>query len=173
LLVYLHGAGGSSESATAWFPLADEHGVILLAPDSREWTWDLLLGGFGADVEFLRRALRSAASRCAMDTDWLGIAGFSDGASYALSLGIGAGDVFGRILSFSPGVMSPSAAAGKPRVFISHGTADAVMPIDRTSRIFVPRLRGLGYEVTYREFEGRHTLPPALRAEAMAWFATR
>ena len=85
--------------------------------------------------------------------------GFSDGASYALSLGIGNGDVFGHILAFSPGVMQPATAAGKPRIFISHGTADQTMPIDDTSRKFVPRLKALGYDVVYREFDGRHSQP--------------
>src|SRR5262245_58635680 len=49
LLLWLHGAGGSSAaigtSNTA--RLADEFGVILLAPDSREWTWDIILGSYG------------------------------------------------------------------------------------------------------------------------------
>ena len=44
------------------------------------------------------------------------------------------------------------------------------MPIDITSRRFVPRLKKLGYDVTYREFDGRHTLPPPLLREAFEWF---
>lgn len=170
LMLVLHGAGGSSASADGWFPLADEHGVILLAPDSRQWTWDGLLGGFGPDVDFLFRALKWTLQRCAVDRRRLALSGFSDGASYALSLGIGNGDVFGHIMALSPGVMSPAVVAGKPRIFISHGTDDRVMPIDDTSRRFVPRLRALNYDVTYREFDGRHTLPPDVRREALAWF---
>ena len=170
LMLVLHGAGGSSASAGGWFSLADEHGVILLAPDSRQWTWDSLLGGFGPDVDFLFRALKWTVERVALDRRRLALSGFSDGASYALSLGIGNGDVFGHIMALSPGVMSPAVVAGKPRVFISHGTDDRVMPIDETSRRFVPRLRALNYDVTYREFDGRHTLPPDVRREALTWF---
>ena len=170
LMLVLHGAGGSSASADAWFPLADEHGVLLLAPDSRQWTWDAILGGFGPDVDFLFRALKWTVQRCAVDRRRLALSGFSDGASYALSLGVGNGDVFTHIMALSPGVMSPAVVAGKPRIFISHGTDDRVMPIDETSRRFVPRLQALDYDVTYREFEGRHTLPPEIRREAMQWF---
>ena len=79
--------------------------------------------------------------------------------------------MFSRVLAMSPGVMQPAAVRGKPRIFISHGTTDPVMPIDITSRKFVPRLKGLGYDVTYREYEGRHQLPPAVAQEAMEWFA--
>jgi predicted esterase len=44
-----------------------------------------------------------------------------------------------------------------------------VLPIDRTSRRIVPELERSGYEVTYREFDGPHTVPPALAAEAADW----
>jgi len=59
---------------------------------------------------------------------------------------------------------------GKPPVFISHGTADQVLPIDECSRRIVPQLKKEGYRVTYREFEGKHELPPAAGSEAMRWF---
>jgi phospholipase/carboxylesterase len=170
LMIVLHGAGGSSESAVATFPLADELGFIVLAIDSRDWTWDAIIRGFGPDVEFLQRAFSLVGSRCAVDRGRLALTGFSDGASYALSLGIGNGDLFGHILAFSPGVMQPATAAGKPRIFISHGTADRTMPIDDTSRKFVPRLKALGYDIVYREFDGRHVLPPEIRREAYQWF---
>jgi phospholipase/carboxylesterase len=172
LIVWLHGAGGSSAgfdgSATA--RLADELGFIVLAPDSREWTWDLVLGTYGPDVDFVRQALAFTLAHAAVDKNRIGLAGFSDGASYALSLGISNSDVFQWIMAFSPGVMRPVAAPGRPRFFISHGRSDPTMPIDVTSRRFVPRLKGLGYDVTYREFDGRHTLPPEILREAFEWF---
>lgn len=170
MMVVLHGAGGSSESATGAFPLADELGFIVLATDSKDWTWDSIIASFGPDVEFLQRAFVSVAGRCSVDRRRVCLAGFSDGASYALSLGIGNGDVFQHIIAGSPGVMQPAAVEGKPRIFISHGTADNVMPIDDTSRKFVPRLKALGYDVTYREYEGKHTLPPEIRRQAYEWW---
>src|SRR5262245_12479047 len=44
LLVWLHGAGGQGNISTALAALADEFNVVVLAPDSREWTWDAILG---------------------------------------------------------------------------------------------------------------------------------
>ena len=65
----------------------------------------------------------------------------------------------------------PLAVKGKPRIFISHGTRDAVMPIDDTSRKFVPRLRTLGYDVTYREYDGTHGCRPT--SAGFDWAYTR
>lgn len=170
LLVLCHGAGGTAQSVFYAFPMADAHGGIILAPDSRDQrTWDLVLGRYGPDADFLSTALAQTFARCAVDRSRLAIGGHSDGASWALSFGIGAGHLFGHILAFSPGVLAPVDVQGKPRIFISHGTDDGVMPIDDTSRRFVPRLRGLGYDVAYREYAGRHAVPDAVVSEAFAW----
>jgi predicted esterase len=170
LLVLCHGAGGTAQATSYAFPMADAHGVIILAPDSRDQrTWDLMLGAYGPDADFLASALGRTLGLCAVDRERMAIGGHSDGASYALSFGIGTGDLFGRILAFSPGVMTPVRAVGKPRIFISHGTHDAVMPIDDTSRRFVPRLTALGYDVTYREYEGQHGVPPAVVDAGFDW----
>ena len=171
LVLMLHGAGSTGRGVSYTFDIADDLGVIVLAPDSRdEATWDLLLHGYGDDVEFIGAALKDTYARCNIDRKRMAIAGHSDGASYALSLGLGTGDTFGRIMAFSPGVMQPAEIHGKPKIFISHGLSDPVMPIDVTSRTFVPRLKKLGYDVTFREYEGRHGVPPAVVREGFDWF---
>src|SRR5436190_12071586 len=167
LMLIFHGAGGSGSRAAAWVPLADAFGVVLLAPDSRdERSWDAVLGDWGPDLQFIAGALRQTVARWAIDRSRMCVAGFSDGASYALSFGIGAGDVFSHVAAFSPGLMTPRDARGKPRLFISHGLSDPVMPIDETSRRFVPALRQLGYDVTFREYDGRHNVPEPIVREA-------
>jgi phospholipase/carboxylesterase len=172
LIVMFHGAGGSGLGTQGNFPLADEFGAIILAPDSRdERTWDLVLGEYGPDVEFLMAAFKQVLGQCAVDRQRLTVAGHSDGASYSLSFGITNGDVFGKVIALSPGVMSPADARGKPKMFIAHGTSDPVMPIDDTSRKFVPRLKGLGYDVTYREYEGGHGAPASIVRESYEWWA--
>ena len=170
LAVMLHGAGGTGDAMRFTFALADEFGVPVLAPDSRGRTWDVILGGFGPDVEFINAALAYAFERMAVDPARIGIGGFSDGASYALSLGMANGDLFTHVLAFSPGFIARAGQRGKPRVFISHGTRDEVLPIDRTSRSIVPDLERRGYDVTYHEFNGPHTVPADLAREAFGWF---
>jgi phospholipase/carboxylesterase len=171
LVVMLHGAGGNSYSARTRYPLADELGFIILAPDSRdERTWDELLGAFGPDEEFIGASLRYVLKESSIDARRIALAGVSDGASYALSVGIGNGDIFSHLIAFSAAFVLPSRVRGKPRIFISHGTEDQVMPIDATGRDVVRRLKALGYDVTYREFKGGHTVPPEISREAFEWF---
>ena len=167
----LHGAGGNETSGL--YPLrdlADEAGVILLSPASRQQTWDVIRGGYGPDVAFIDRALAAAFARCAVDPELLAVTGFSDGASYALSLGITNGDVFMHVMAFSPGFMAPADQRGEPRIFISHGTNDQVLAIDRTSRRIAPQLARAGYDVQYYEFDGPHTVPPEIARQALDWF---
>lgn len=167
----LHGAGGNAEGGL--YPLrepADEAGLILLAPASTGPTWDVVRGGFGPDVELIDQALAAAFARCAVDPARLAIGGFSDGASYALSLGLTNGDLFRQVLAFSPGFLAPAGQQGEPRIFVSHGVRDEVLPIEVCSRRLVPLLERAGYDVTYREFDGPHTVPPAIARQALGWF---
>jgi len=149
--------------------LADELGLLLLAPESRQSTWDVLVGGFGPDVEVIDRALARSFDRYVVDPARVIAAGFSDGASYALSLGLVNGDLFDSVLAFSPGFASPGARRGKPRLFVSHGTRDPVLDIDATSRRLVPRLRRAGYDIRYLEFDGGHSVPPDVARTAATW----
>ena len=165
LVVMLHGAGSDAQNALGPFRgLADAAGLLLLAPESRGRTRD---GGYGPDVLFINRALEHVFARYAVDPSRVAVEGFSDGASYALGLGLTNGDLFGHVLAFSPGFVAPVRPHGMPPVFISHGTGDNVLPIARTSRRIVPRLREQGYQVHYVEFDGGHTVPAAIAEEAL------
>lgn len=171
LFVLLHGAGGDARRILSMFQeQAETAGMIVLVPDSRGPTWDVILGGYGPDADFLDEALDRVFARYAIDPDRIAIGGFSDGASYALSLGITNGNLFTHILAFSPGFLAPAAQRGSPLMFVSHGVQDQVLPIDGCSRVLVPLLRRAGYEVVYREFDGPHTVPPAIVDEAFGWF---
>jgi predicted esterase len=109
----------------------------------------------------------------AVDPARLAVGGFSDGATYALSLGLINGDLFQRVVAYSPGFIVEGETHGKPRFFFSHGTSDDILPIDRCSRRIVPELRRRGYDVTFREFDGGHEMPPAIASEGMAWLAAK
>jgi phospholipase/carboxylesterase len=171
LVIALHGAGGqAAHMLDPFLATADALGYLILAPDSRRQTWDVILGGYGADVAFLDQALAQTFERHAIDPARIAVAGFSDGASYALSIGIINGDLFSDILAFSPGFMAPTEEADSPRVFISHGVHDGVLPIDACSRRLAPKLRQAGYDLDYREFDGGHEVPPEMVTAAVARF---
>jgi phospholipase/carboxylesterase len=172
LALLLHGAGGHARQGLDLLrSLADAAGLLLLAPASRDRTWDLLVSRrYGPDLDLIDRALRQTFSRYAVAPERIAIGGFSDGASYALSLGITNGDLFTHVIAFSPGFMAPAGQIGSPRIFVSHGTRDAVLPIDRCSRRIAPELERSGYEVLYREFDGGHTISPDIALEAVGWF---
>ena len=174
MILMLHGAGGSGRRAVRLLtPAAAATGCVLLAPDSRRRTWDGVIGDFGADVRFLERALTAAFGRTTGDPRRLAVAGFSDGATYALALGRANGELFSDILAFSPGFLVPVHPTGRPRIYVSHGRSDPILPIDACSRVLVPLLRRDGYEVAYREFEGPHEVPPAVAQDAVVRFVGR
>jgi predicted esterase len=170
LVLLLHGAGGNARHGISLLqPLADSANLILVAPDSRGSTWDVIMGDYGPDVTYIEEALSRTFSRYAVDPERVAVSGFSDGASYALSLGMTNGELFTHIIAFSPGFMAPTRQQGKPKIYVSHGTRDEVLPIDRCSRRIVPQLQRLGYEVKYHEFDGPHTVPPDIAREAVDW----
>jgi predicted esterase len=135
LVVFLHGAGANPLQILPMIQQeAEKRGTLVLVPASGDATWDVIRGGFGPDVAALDQALAYVFEYFSADPGRLAIAGFSDGASYALSVGLTNGDLFSRIFAFSPGFVVPGPRSGRPFVFISHGTADRVLPIDRCSR---------------------------------------
>jgi len=170
LVLMLHGATGSARGALRPFrQLADEAGLVLLAPESRGTTWDAIRNEYGPDIAFIDRALTYMFQHVAIDPARLTIEGFSDGATYALGVGLTNGDLFQRVIAFSPGFMLPVDPHAHPHVFISHGTRDEILPIDQCSRRIVPQLERARYDVQYKEFDGPHTVPPDIAKTAVEW----
>jgi len=171
LIVLMHGAGGRAQGMLAMLkPQSDAAGVILLIPESRGATWDIIMGGYGPDIALLGEALRKVFSEYPIDHHRVAVAGFSDGATYALSVGLMNGDIFSHVLAFAPGFMAPTAVEGQPKIYVSHGTEDPILPIKACSRRIVPQLKQAGYEVLYREFQGGHTIPPDIAREGIEFF---
>lgn len=172
LAVLLHGAGGNAAHGLSLLQgLSDTTGMVLLAPPSRSSTWDIIEeNAFGKDVLFIDSALTRVFDQYTIDTGRIAIGGFSDGASYALCLGLTNGDLFTHIIAFSPGFFYTAETVGKPQVYISHGVHDPVLPIAPCSRRIVPQLERQQYSVSYREFNGEHTIPDAISKETAGWF---
>lgn len=173
LALVLHGSMSDARRGISPFlGPADEAGLVLLAPDSRDWRdWDIFFPGhFGPDVRFIDRALEQTFDRLAADARRLAVMGFSDGASYALSLGLTNGDLFTHVAAFAPGLLAPAAYRGEPSIFVAHGMDDEVLAIDKTSRRLVPRLERKGYAGRYVEFDGGHGVTPEIAEVAVDWF---
>lgn len=171
LIVFLHGAGRSLPGTDRMIAEADRRHFVLAVPRADEHTWDLMaLGRYAGDSGHIDAALEAVFGGVAIDPDRICLAGFSDGASYALSVGLQNGDLFTHLIAFSPGFIGPGRALGAPRVFVSHGRADRVLPIERTSARIVASLETRGLEHRYREFDGGHEMPDAIRTAALDWF---
>lgn len=169
LVVWFHGAGGSAaRSVPTVRSAAAGAGVVVLLPSSASSTWDVLTGRTGADVAPLDTALGHVLTTC--DVGRVAFAGFSDGASYALSLGLANGGLAEAVLAFSPGFVAPPSVEGRPRCWVAHGTADTVLPVDRCGRRVVAVLERQGHPVHYEQFDGGHVVRPDHVVEALRWW---
>lgn len=186
LILLLHGAHGSGEEMLD--RLLEGSGAptaAVLAPTAQGETWDALIperdtlldgwsgpgsrGRFGRDIALLDEALALCASQVAIDVWRSGIVGFSDGATYALAVGLASGSLFRRIAALSPGLLIADDAMGRPAVYVAHGLRDRVFPIERCGRRIANDLRLRGCDVTFREFDGGHELPRAVYRDAVSW----
>lgn len=187
VLLLLHGAGGEGRRMIQGFrATADRDGLVLLAPKSAGRTWDMILataaaqgarGTFrfsGGDADRVEGALRRLGERASLDPERVALAGFSDGASYALSLGPTRPDLYRALVAFSPGfVARPGGARGLQPVFIAHGRSDPILAYDRSRNSIVPDLRAAGHRVTFRPFDGGHFMPAEAIDEAIRFLSAR
>lgn len=183
LLVVLHGAGGEPANVlNAYKAQADANGIVLLIPRSIKGTWDMVedlksrLGAemnvqprYGKDLEALDSALADLFGKVAIDPRHVGIAGFSDGASYALSVGTANPQLFKSVIALSPGHSFTKKYDKSQRIFISHGEQDQVLPFSN-ARAIASRLRSRGMTVQFEAFQGQHEVPKAIREKAIAFF---
>jgi predicted esterase len=171
LVVALHGSGGSPAGAIEAFAGAwDVPGLVFVAPEAKGPTWSVIYSDQDLDLESVDLAVAATWARCPLAHDRLVLGGFSDGATYALSLGVANGDLFPAIIAFSPGGILADTRRARPRIFVSHGTRDKVLPIAGASDTIVPVLRRAGYDVTYRRFRGDHEVPSPVAEAAVRWF---
>jgi predicted esterase len=165
LIVLLHGAGGDAGRFLGEFKsIADQRGAILLAPKSAGRTWDLQprRGGgasFGRDASNLDAALAELFAKAPVDRERVVLLGFSDGASYALSLGLANPQLFRAIVALSVGgVFPPPSIDETQRVFFAHGRRDPVLPFANVQRRIVPGLERNGLEPRVHWFNGGHVM---------------
>ena len=171
LLIMLHGFSGWGDNQRRLFDLAEELGFLVITPESRDITWGKEAPGFDQDVKYIGAAFRHVGSLVNIDFDRVALGGQSDGAGYALSMGLAYGDTFHYLVILAGGgLIEPIRRQGKPKIFIAHGIKDTTMPIDVSGRKNVKQLKDEGYDVTYHEHDGGHGTPFDITREAMLWF---
>lgn len=180
LIVLLHGAGDDARRFLEMLtPIAEEGGYVMAAAKSLGPTWDIAAEisrasygtesrpDFGADVPRIDAMLRETFARTAIDPRQVVLVGYSDGASYALSLALANSDVFPSVIALSPGfVKFPPRLATGQRIFIAHGTHDSVIPFETAQRI-ADELSSKQLPVRFRPFDGGHGLSRLMLLEGL------
>jgi len=184
LLVLLHGAGHRQAEMVRDFEAeADERGIVLLAPDSRGSTWDAVSDAEGPpdvdsplsrkfghrfsrsrDADRVEAAISALATILPVDRKRTALAGFSDGATFALAMGMSRDHDFSAVIAWSPGIAieTENPARGR-KVLVSHGRQDALLKFSVTCGDIVPLLRSEGGDVSFLPFDGGHDAPTAVK----------
>jgi phospholipase/carboxylesterase len=142
---------------------------LLLALHGATQGHDVMINRLAAFSETTGAALLAPDSR---GMSWDGIRGDFDVDVAFIDRALANGDLFSRMLAFSPGFVIPAERHGKPRIFVSHGRQDPILPIERCSRVLVPQLKREGYDVRFDEFEGGHRMPPEILTAAAEWLTS-
>jgi len=184
LLVVLHGAGRRADRMIERLePDADARGIILLAPTSRGVTWDSVSlaeeppsrdsalanaraqrFSFSRDADRIEAAIAALGRQVPVDRARTVLAGFSDGATFALAMGMSRAHAFSAVIAWSPGIAIGTAGPARGRrVFISHGRRDSVLGFDTTCAEIVPLIQDEGAAVSFMPFDGDHDVPQQVK----------
>lgn len=189
LIVLLHGAGMSGRNfLDGTKSEADRCGCLLLSVQSASATWDTISlvsaasrNGraqrdelFGADTGRVEQALSVALRASDADRRAVVLAGFSDGASYALSLGLANPAIVRGVIAFAPGFhLEPAAINPKQRLFIAHSPTDKILSFERTRDDTVASLEKAGFDLSFQTFDGGHRVDKALLSEGVDYVLGR
>jgi predicted esterase len=179
LVVVLHGAGRQDELLVRGLTSAgepDRRRAIFVVPRSRQMTWDLIAGGGGEDLAFLGLVLDSLYRRYPIDPARRAIVGFSDGASYGLSVGLSNPRTFSAVMAWAAGFLAvdtPNLAPDdpKPRILLEYGTRDQLFPFEHVALPMRDVLTRMEYPLEFRVDEGGiHWPRAAFMRDALDWF---
>ena len=177
LVTVLHGAGRQDELLVKG--LRDEperRQAFFLVPRSVQPTWDLIASDERADLDFLEYAYDLIYRRYPIDAGRQALLGFSDGASYALSVGLSNPQLFRAIMAWAAGfaTVDPTFLREddpKPHVLLEYGTHDPVFPFEQIAVPMRAALEGAGYPLEFRiDQGGRHWPSGDFQREALDWF---
>jgi len=126
------------------------------------------------DIAFTETSLNYVFSHCHISEKKFGIAGFSDGAAFALFLGLINHQLFSHIMAFSAGTVRNLPVEEDMKfqcdIYVSHGTQDTVIPIEKGGRKINRTLQPKAKSLKYDEFDGVHEVPVQILKTAIGWF---
>ncbi len=177
LVTVLHGAGRQDEMLVkAVRDEPDRRNAFFLVPRSLLPTWDLIASAERPDLDFLEYAYDLIYRRYPIDPARQALLGYSDGASYALSVGLSNPLLFRAVMAWAAGFLAlePSFdpdAARKPDVLLEYGTHDPLFPFEHVALPMRANLERAGYTVEWRVDQGgKHWPSPDFLPEALDWF---
>jgi len=177
LFTVFHGAGRRDELLVkACRAEPDRRQAFFFVPRSVEPTWDLIVGSTPVDLEFLEYAWDLIYRRYPIDPEQQGLIGYSDGASYALSLALSNPGTFEAVMAWAAGFVvldrsSLDSAGRKARIYLEYGTHDSLFPFEQIAIPMRENLLRAGYDVTFSVDEGgRHMPSGSFQGEALDWF---
>lgn len=193
LITVLHGAGRQDElllKACKGEP--ERRQAFFLIPRSLHMTWDLIaLGGSGGaaldpaagppssdrpDLDFFEYAYDLIWRRFPIDRERQALLGYSDGASYGLSLGLSNPDIFSAVMAWAAGFLAIDGNAipegtRKPQLYLEYGTHDELFDFEQVAKPMQRNLEQLGYQVSFHADQGgRHWPSSTFQEEALDWF---
>ena len=181
LIVLLHGAGQQARPfVEAMRGEADRCGCLLLGVQSTAATWDLIgqlnhegraranFSSSDKDAVHIERAVGALVANGSADRRRIVLAGFSDGASYALSIGRAKPRLYYGIIAMAPGFqVEPKANEPSQRIVIAHSKTDRVLPYGRSrDAIFAP-LKRAGYRAHFLTYDGGHSIDTQVMGQAI------
>ena len=191
LLTVLHGAGRQDEALMRAYRFeAQQRQAFVLVARSFHMTWDLIALGMrdasGAlqpdqpsprpDLDFLEYAYDLVYRRYPIERERQALIGYSDGASYALSVGLSNPGLFCAVMAWAAGFLALEADAAepgtqRPAIYLTYGTHDELFPFEHVALPMKRHLEELGCNLTFVVDEGgRHWPPSEFQSEALDWF---
>lgn len=188
VLLLLHGHGGNETSMASVAEEVPADWMVLslrapfeLAPGRYRWyTVDntvtpirISLGEEALSRAAIQNLIQEVCSNHLIDRNQIFVAGFSQGAIMALSCGLtdpatiaGCAVFSGRFLhEIRSQVKRPP---GTLRVFIAHGRADRVLPV-QYAKENIAALSELGIAATYSEDDSGHVISPQHKTDFLCW----
>jgi len=193
LVIGLHGYGADPKSFTRLYERAGSPELIFVCLQAPypfgagrdlgySWTtWSksdstLHKRSLWFSTDYVAEAAGQLAARYRTASTWL--LGFSQGCGMAYAAGIKHPDLFKGIIGFGGGLDTMSftaadyAAAKGLKVFAAHGKDDRVVEFEHgaTARDFLKRK---GFNITFVEFKGGHTVPEEPLKKAVRWIGVK